>query len=114
MPDSPIVDAHVHLVPGSEVDDPERDPYQIWEYGTKPDVQVLELPGTLDQATAAMRAARCDHFVVVNMFVPDLEVAKLEQARAERGEDSPGAPPASSPVGDHREQLERRLVGFNA
>ena len=114
MPDSPVVDAHVHLVPGSELGDPERDPYEIWEYGTKPDVEVLELPGTLEQATAAMRAAHCDHFVVVNMFVPDLELSKLEREWAEAGDGSPGLPRRRGSVHDDREQLERRLVDFNS
>ena len=46
-----------------------------------------------------MRAAECDHFVVVNMFVPDAELAKM-------GDDAS--------VENSLEPLQQRLVDFNS
>jgi predicted TIM-barrel fold metal-dependent hydrolase len=103
---SPIVDVHVHVLPTDESDEePERDPYEIWEYGTKDDVEICELAGTIGQVSEAMRAAKCDHFVVVNMFVPDNEIGKMAAAS------SPGAPPPT--VATCRDELAERLVAFN-
>ncbi|MBO0748789.1 MAG: amidohydrolase family protein, partial [Acidimicrobiaceae bacterium] len=104
MTHTPVVDTHVHVVPGGERDgEATRDPYEIWEYGIKDDIEICELAGTLDQVTDAMRAADADHFVVVNMFVPLTELDKM-----------------SGPDGDvptletHREELRDRLVAFNS
>src|ERR1700722_3295769 len=40
----PIVDVHVHVLPDSDSEaEPQRDPYEIWEYGGKDDVEICEL-----------------------------------------------------------------------
>jgi uncharacterized protein len=97
---SPIVDVHVHVVPeGEPGEEPERDPYEIWEYGAKDDVQICELAGTIGQVADAMRATECDHFVVVNMFVPGVELAKM-------GDDAS--------LETCFEPLQQRLVDFNS
>jgi hypothetical protein len=102
---TPIVDVHVHVLPPSGADEvAERDPYEIWEYGSH-DVEVCELAGTIGQVTAAMHAARCDHFVLVNMFVPDNELAKIA---AESSHDV-----GTATFADYREELAGRLVAFN-
>lgn len=99
MARSPIVDVHVHVLPEGEAgEEPERDPYEIWEYGVKEDVEMCELAGTIGQVADAMREAECDHFVAVNMFVPDAELAKIGGDAA---------------VETHGEELRRRLVDFN-
>lgn len=59
------------LPPDPSGGEPERVPYEIWEYGQKDGVEVLETAGTLDQVTTAMQSAHCDHFVVVNLFSGD-------------------------------------------
>jgi predicted TIM-barrel fold metal-dependent hydrolase len=101
---SPIVDVHVHVLPvGDSDEEPERDPYEIWEYG-KHDVEICELAGTIGQVTHAMQAARCDHFVLVNMFVPDNELEKIAAEASDEVETATVATP---------EELARRLVAFN-
>ena len=97
---SPIVDVNVHLLPeGEPGEERKRDPYEIWEYGAKEDVEICELAGTIGQVADAMRAAECDHFVVVNMFVPDAELAKM-------GDDAS--------LETCLEPLQQRLVDFNS
>lgn len=103
MAHPPIVDTHVHVLPEGEPGvEAERDPYEIWEYGTKDDVEICELAGTIGQVSDAMRAAGADHFVVVNMFVPSTELTKLT------GEE--GAVPT---LETHQGVLRDRLVAFN-
>ena len=100
MTRSPIVDVHVHVLPESDPgDEPEREPYEIWEYGAKEDVEICELAGTIGQVEAAMGAAECDHFVVVNMFAPDAELAKMGD---------------NASLEAHFEALQQRLVDFNS
>jgi predicted TIM-barrel fold metal-dependent hydrolase len=104
---SPIVDVHVHVLPTDESEQaPERDPYEIWEYGTKDDVDICELAGTIGQVSEAMEVAQCDHFILVNMFVPDNEIEKMAAAS------SNGAPPPT--VASCRQELAERLVALNA
>jgi hypothetical protein len=105
MTRSPIVDAHVHVLPpGPGLDVPKRDPYEIWEYGDLEGVEVLEAAGTIEQVVDAMREAHCDHFVVVNMFVADNELAKMATRSA--------AGPRPSLARDQG-ALEERLREFN-
>lgn len=103
---APIVDVHVHVLPTDGTDEePERDPYEIWEYGHDDRVEICELAGTIDQVTTAMEVAECDHFVVVNLFAVVNELQKME-AGVEPG----GAVPT---IGTHRDELAERLVAFN-
>ena len=76
-----------------------RDPYEIWEYGTKEDVEICQLAGTIGQVADAIRAAGCDHFVAVNMFVPDAELAKIGDGAS---------------LQTHFEPLQQRMVDFNS
>ncbi len=103
MASFPVVDSHVHVLPPDPAGaEPARDPYEIWEYGDKAGVDVLDVAGTLEEVTAAMRAARCDHFVVVNMFVASNELRRM----------AGGAGPAPT-LDTHGEQLRERLREFN-
>jgi uncharacterized protein len=91
-----IVDSHVHVLPPDpDGGDAIRDPYEIWEYGDKEGVEVLDTAGTLDEVTAAMTTADCDHFVAVNLFVAEHEVARV-------------------PSGAGADALRQRLKDFNA
>jgi predicted TIM-barrel fold metal-dependent hydrolase len=102
----PIVDVHVHVLPDSDSEaEPQRDPYEIWEYGGKDDVDICELAGTIDQVSQAMRAAQCDHFVVVNMFVADNELSKMAAG-------APGDAGAAT-IESRHDELVQRLVAFN-
>jgi hypothetical protein len=105
MTRSPIVDAHVHVLPPRPgLGAPKRDPYDIWEYGNLEGVDVLEAAGTIEQVVDAMQQAHCDHFVVVNMFVPENELAKMAIETA--------AFPRPS-LADSRDVLQERLREFN-
>jgi uncharacterized protein len=112
MTRSPIVDAHVHVLPprpGPSA--PKRDPYDIWEYGDLEGVNVLEAAGTIEQVVDAMQQAHCDHFVVVNMFVPDNELAKMATETAASSRlflaDRRDA------LEENRDALEEKLTEFN-
>ena len=106
MSQSPVVDVHVHVLPTDPSDqEPERDPYEIWEYGTKDDVEICELAGTIAQVSEAMQVAQCDHFVLVNMFVPDNEIERIAAA-------SPNGAPSPT-IATCREELAARLVSLN-
>jgi predicted TIM-barrel fold metal-dependent hydrolase len=100
-----VVDAHVHVLPPAEDGRPPvRDPYDIWEYGDKPDVEVLDTPGTIEEVSAAMKAAGCDHFVALNMFVSGNELARMAAA-------DPSAPPPTFET--HLDALRERLHALN-
>lgn len=72
------VDSHVHVLPPDPAGGKAaRDPYEIWEYGDKPGVEVLDVAGTIDEVTEAMTAADCDHFVAVNLFVAENEARRV-------------------------------------
>lgn len=78
-----IVDSHVHVLPPDpHGGDAIRDPYEIWEYGAKEGMAVLDTAGTIDEVTAAMTSADCDHFVVVNMFLAEHEASKDPRSRS--------------------------------
>ena len=77
--------------------------YEIWEYGQHGGVEVLDSAGTIEEVTAAMHAARCDHFVTANLFVAADEIAKLGTGLATRPR-----------LDEHVEQLRERLIQFNS
>lgn len=80
------VDSHVHVLPPEPGGgDPIRDPYEIWEYGYQAGVEVLDTAGTIDEVTAAMATAHCDHFVAVNLFVAEHEAARVPPAAGADG-----------------------------
>jgi predicted TIM-barrel fold metal-dependent hydrolase len=66
----PIVDVHVHVMPSD--DDPMRDGYEIWEYGTKADVVFSDARGTVEEIDAAVRDAGFSHVIAVNLFAADV------------------------------------------
>jgi predicted TIM-barrel fold metal-dependent hydrolase len=86
LSDPTVVDVHVHVF--AEADDPMRDDYEIWEYGELSGVEVGERRGTVDDLLDALAAEPCAHCVVLGMFVPEAELARVgggdEQALPER------------------------------
>jgi predicted TIM-barrel fold metal-dependent hydrolase len=73
------VDVHMHLYPSKAAGAREKAEYDIWEYGTKPDVVFSRYDGDVDDALAAMGEAGFSHGIVANLFA----VALLdEEARA--------------------------------
>ncbi len=87
MSDPTVVDVHVHVF--AEADDPIRDGYEIWEYGELSGVEVGARRGTVDDLLDALTGEPCAHCVVLGMFVPEAELARMsgsddEQALPER------------------------------
>jgi hypothetical protein len=68
MSDPRIVDVHVHLFERS--DDPLRDGYDIWEYGTYDGVAFGTRRGTLGDLESALEPGPVGHCVVLGMFEP--------------------------------------------
>jgi predicted TIM-barrel fold metal-dependent hydrolase len=81
-----VVDVHVHVYASD--DDPVRHGYEIWEYGDQPGVAFGERPGTVDDLETAMSEHRCDHSVILGMFVPEMEQAapgsEIDETLADR------------------------------
>lgn len=88
MPDPLRVDVHLHLYETKEAGEQEKATYEIWEYGSKPDVVFSRFGGDVDDALVAMDEAGFAHAVVVNLFAVDLlnEVTRASgpAAHAER------------------------------
>lgn len=87
LSDPTVVDVHVHVF--AEADDPIRDGYEIWEYGELSGVEVGARRGTVDDLLDALTGEPCAHCVVLGMFVPEAELARMsgsddEQALPER------------------------------
>jgi predicted TIM-barrel fold metal-dependent hydrolase len=72
MPDPLRVDIHLHLYETKEGGEREKTTYEIWEYGSKPDVVFSRFDGDLDDALTAMGEAGYAHAVVANLFAVDL------------------------------------------
>ncbi len=71
MSDPRIVDVHVHLF--ERPDDPVRDGYDIWEYGSHSGVAFGARRGTVEDLGAALNNGPVAHCVVLGMFVPDAD-----------------------------------------
>ncbi|MFP6730434.1 MAG: amidohydrolase family protein [Alphaproteobacteria bacterium] len=72
MANSIRVDSHVHLYRSSEEGQADKDGYEIWEYGSKPDVCFSERLGTVDEVMADMEATGISKAVVVNLYIGTL------------------------------------------
>jgi predicted TIM-barrel fold metal-dependent hydrolase len=75
------VDVHMHLYRSKADGAREKADYDIWEYGSKPDVAFSRFDGDVDDALAAMREAGFAHGVVANLFA----VALLDEAARASG-----------------------------
>ena len=74
MSDPRVVDAHVHLF--ERPDDPVRDGYEIWEYGSHDTVEFGTRRGTPDDLFAALeRGEPVTHSVLLGMFSPQPDAA---------------------------------------
>ena len=62
------IDAHMHLYQRREDGLREKESYEIWEYGKKPDVQFSTYAGDVADAKTAMRQSGYSHAVVANLF----------------------------------------------
>ena len=76
MADPLRVDVHMHLYATKEAGSREKEAYEIWEYGPKPDVAFSRFRGDVDDALNAMRKAGFAHAVIANLFA----VALLDEA----------------------------------
>ncbi|HWD54967.1 MAG TPA: amidohydrolase family protein [Acidimicrobiales bacterium] len=69
MSDPRVVDVHVHLF--EQPDDPVRDGYEIWEYGSHDGVEFGTRRGTPEDLVAALgRGEPVAHSVLLGMFCP--------------------------------------------
>ncbi len=96
MADAIRVDSHVHLYRSTGEGIAEKEGYQVWEYGDKPNVCVSGCAGTVDEFLDAMAAAGVSKAVLVNLFSahvtreaaleelsPDLSRSRRDRALAE-------------------------------
>jgi len=107
MTDPLLVDVHVHVMPSP--DDPIRDGYEIWEYGTKDGVVFCDDRGTLEDTLAAMDAAGFSRVIAANMFAADVV---REEALAQ---EPPGQSAADRAVAEAAIEVSmpERLRAFN-
>ena len=75
MADPVRIDTHMHLYPSKEAGAREKAEYEIWEYGSGPDVIFSRFDGDVDDALTAMRDAGFAHAIIANLFA----VALLEE-----------------------------------
>ena len=75
MGDPVRIDTHMHLYPSKEAGAREKAEYEIWEYGSGPDVIFSRFDGDVDDALTAMRDAGFAHAIIANLFA----VALLEE-----------------------------------
>jgi predicted TIM-barrel fold metal-dependent hydrolase len=99
----PLVDVHVHVMPSDN--DPMRDGYEIWEYGTKEGVVFSDARGTVDEVDAVVADAGFAHVVAVNLFAAD---AVRQEALAALSEDH-----HEHAAAEIDESMPDRLRGFN-
>ncbi len=67
-----LVDVHMHLYETKAVGEWWKSGYEIFEYGSKPDVPFGSFSGDLEDAVSALAAAGYHHGVAVNLFGMDL------------------------------------------
>jgi predicted TIM-barrel fold metal-dependent hydrolase len=68
MPDALRIDSHLHLYQTKAAGRREKETYEIWEYGSKPDVTFAAFDGDIEDTEAAMAAAGYSHAVIANLF----------------------------------------------
>jgi len=66
------IDVHMHLYRTKRDGAREKEEYEIWEYGPKPDVVFSRFDGDVDDALEAMRVAGFARAVVANLFATAL------------------------------------------
>jgi predicted TIM-barrel fold metal-dependent hydrolase len=67
-----LVDVHMHLYESKAVGEWWKGGYEIFEYGSKPDVRFGPYSGDVEDAVAALDGAGYQHGVAVNLFSMDL------------------------------------------
>lgn len=80
MVDQLRIDSHLHLYPTKAAGRHEKEAYETWEYGPKPDVALSPLDGDIDDARAAMADAGYCHAVIANLFAISLLDDELRTA----------------------------------
>ena len=63
-----IIDTHLHLYEYRKHGLMDKEGYEIWEYGTKPDVRYSAYAGDVEDALKAIGEAAASKAVVVNLF----------------------------------------------
>ena len=71
-----LVDVHMHLYESKDVGEWWKAGYEIFEYGSKPDVPFGPFSGDVEDAVAALDRADYRHGVAVNLFSMDLFLAE--------------------------------------
>jgi predicted TIM-barrel fold metal-dependent hydrolase len=85
--DPTVVDMHVHVFP--RADDPMRDGYEIWEYGTPENVEFGKRRGTVEDLMDALDDRPYTHCVILGMFIPELGASDDHDQGAHRGQALP-------------------------
>jgi uncharacterized protein len=62
------IDGHLHLYRTKAAGLREKQTYEVWEYGTKPDVAFARFDGDIEDAETAMAEAGYAHAVIANLF----------------------------------------------
>lgn len=76
------VDSHVHLYRNREDAAEDKASYEIFEYGFKEDIHLSSLLGSVEEMLAAMRRARIDRAVILNLFVTGWERERFRKRAA--------------------------------
>ena len=74
------IDCHMHLYETKGAGRREKETYEIWEYGNKPDVVFSRLDGDIEDAESAMAQAGFAHGVIANLFAIALLDGELRTA----------------------------------
>jgi uncharacterized protein len=71
-----LVDVHMHLYESKAIGEWWKAGYEIFEYGSKPDVPFGSFSGDIDDAVTALATAGYAHGIAVNLFSMDLFLAE--------------------------------------
>lgn len=88
MPEPFKVDSHVHLYRNREDAAEDKETYEIFEYGFKEDVHLSSLLGSVEEMLEAMRQAKIDRAVILNLYVATWERERFRKKAAKRMSES--------------------------
>jgi len=61
-----VIDCHMHIYPSKALGLEEKEKYEVWEYGRKPNVQLSRFSGDIDDALQAIRESGTSKAVIMS------------------------------------------------